>query len=97
MILDIASAPTTNTFLAAFVLINLSAIESAYIKPLQTAWISNAGHSLIFNFFCKIHAVLGKTLSGVVVATIIKSISFGCKFASLIAFFAASKAKSLVN
>ena len=49
------------------------------------------------NFFCKIQAVLGKTLSGVVVATIIKSISLDSKFASLIAILDASYARSLVN
>ena len=35
-------------------------------------------------------AVLGKTLSGVVVATMIKSISLGYKFASVSAILAAS-------
>ena len=49
------------------------------------------------NFFCKIHAVLGNTLSGVVVATIIKSISLDFMLASLIAILAASYARSLVN
>ena len=49
------------------------------------------------NFFCKIQAVLGNILSGVVVATRIKSISLDCMFASLIAILAASYARSLVS
>ena len=42
---------------------------------MQTACKSNAGQPWIFNLCCNKQAVLGKITSGVVVATIIKSIS----------------------
>ena len=89
------SAPTTSALLAAPVLIMASATLIAYTKPLQTAWISNAGQPAIPSLFCKMQALDGNTMSGVDVATMMRSISPGCKPAACKAFFAASKAKSL--
>lgn len=50
----------------------------------------------MFSFFWTRAAVAGKVLSGVVVATIIKSTSFLSNLADLIAFRAAKQAKSEV-
>ena len=52
---------------------------------------------MIPNFVWTLQAILGKILSGVVVATIIRSISLELMPALFIAFLAASKAKSLVS
>ena len=60
------------------------ATEIAKTNPAQTAWTSNET-ALIFNFFWIRAAVAGKVLSGVVVATIIRSISFLFKLEDLIA------------
>ena len=68
----------------------------AYIKPAHTACTSNAGQPEIPNLCCTIVAVEGNCISGVAVATMIKSILSGETFASANAKRAAAAAKSLV-
>ena len=63
------------------------------MKPLQVAAKSKAKALTAPRLVCTKQAVEGKTISGVIVATIITSISFGLRFASARAFFAASVAK----
>ena len=44
------------------------------MKPLHTAWMSKAGACCTPSFDCRMQAVLGNTMSGVVVPTTMKSI-----------------------
>ena len=96
IIRDKVSAPTTSALLAAPVFINLSATLSAYIKPVHTACISKAAEPRTPKRSCNKQAVLGKTRSGVVVATIIKSTSSALTEAASIAIRAACSARSQV-
>ncbi|EAL59879.1 hypothetical protein WwSim0461 [Wolbachia endosymbiont of Drosophila simulans] len=97
-ILDIISAPITNAYLILLLdFMSESATVTAYIKPEHAACTSKANAFLHFNLLCTIVAQLGKVLSGVVVATIIKSISSTEILAFSIALFAAFTARSDVS
>ena len=90
------SAPMTSAFFAMPLLIYALAVVMAYIKPAHTACTSNAGQPSMPNLCCTMVAVAGNCISGVAVATIIKSISCAGTLASSNAFKAACTAKSLV-
>ena len=70
-------------------------MDRAKTNPAQTAWTSKAAHLIPIFFWTRV-AVEGKVLSGVVVATIIKFISFLSIVEFAIAFRAAYEAKSEV-
>ena len=91
------SAPITQTLSYTPAGINCDETDIPKRKPLQTDEISNATALYASILSCTLAAVDGATLSGVEVATIIKSISSFFKPAFSIAFKAASEAKSLVN
>src|SRR4029078_5925148 len=71
-----------------------SASASAYTKPEHTACTSNAGPPAAPIFACRMLAVDGKMMSGVVVATTIRSTSAGASVAAASALRAAASAKS---
>jgi hypothetical protein len=74
-----------------------SATAIAYAKPEHTAWISKAAEPLLMpSLFCSRHAVLGKTKSGVEVATMIRSIACASMPAASMARCDAASARSLV-
>ena len=90
------SAPTTRTFFTPPALMNLSAMVSAYTNPVQTACTSNAGQPAISSFACNNEAVLGNIWVGVVVATIMRSISLFVIPAASMALTEAWYARSVV-
>ena len=65
------------------------------MKPLHTACTSNTGQFLMPSLACRMHAVLGKIMSGVVVATMMSPISCGAIPAASIALRLALSARSL--
>src|SRR5690554_5712015 len=85
-----------SAFLLEPVRMNFSAVARAYTKPLHTAWISNAGQPSMPSRACRIQAQLGKTLSGVVVANTIRSMSLASMPAASMALRAACSARSTV-
>lgn len=75
----------------------LSAVAMPYAKPEHTACTSNAAPLFLMpSLFCKRHAVLGNTKSGVDVATMMRSIDCGSMPAAAMAFCEAMSARSLV-
>ena len=94
-ILERVSLPTTNTLLAAPVLMNCSAVVNANTKPEHTDCKSKAGHEAPIAY-CSMVAVAGKILSGVVVARIIRSKSDASMPAISSALLEAISAKSQV-
>ena len=76
VIFEKVSAPIIRAFLYVPLFNILLAMDKAYIKPEHTAEMSNAGQSFFIpRFLFTRHDVEGAFLSGVAVATIIKSIS----------------------
>src|SRR6266567_193853 len=75
----------------------MSAIASAYTKPLHTAWTSNAAPPLAPSLACRMHALDGKIMSGVVVATTMRSSSDAEIPAAASACREAASARSLVS
>ena len=93
---DITSAPTTSAVLACPPRMYKSAVFIAYTKPPHTACMSNAAlRFFIPSLSCRMQAVLGNTWSGVVVATITRSISSVSIPAAEIARRLACRARSL--
>ena len=73
MIEDNFSAPMISTFWYVPLSINWRPISSAYRKPVQAASRSNAAALAAPSSCCTMQAVAGKGMSGVMVATMIKS------------------------
>src|SRR5687767_8466651 len=94
MMLDITSAPTTSACRLPPDDTMCAAVVNAYVKPEQAATRSYPHARDAPIFACSTHAVLGKRVSGVVVATRMKSISAGVSPALLIADNDASLARS---
>ena len=91
------SAPTTSAQRAPPVRIMASATVSASIKPLHTACTSKAAPPGAPNLLCKMQAVEGKTISGVEVATMIRSTSLALRPAAPSALRQACRARSLLK
>ena len=89
------SAPTTSALVAAPLLIIASATVSAYTKPEHTACTSKAAQPWMPSFCCSRQAVDGNTMSGVDVATMIRSISSARTPAASSAASDAGSARSL--
>ena len=70
-----------------------SAVVSAKTKPEQTAWMSKAAPCCMPSLFWTLTAAAGKVLSGVAVASTIRSMSAGVSPALSSAAFAASSAE----
>src|ERR1051326_7429223 len=75
----------------------LSATDRAKTNPEHTAWTSKAAPRVMPSRACTFVATDGKVSSGVVVATTIKSRSFGARWAFSIARVAAFNARSEVS
>src|SRR5262245_16634095 len=75
--LDIVSEPTTTTFECKPAATKAAPTEREYTNPQHAAERSNPQVCLIPSFSCSRQAVDGKNISGVTVATINNSISFG--------------------
>ena len=98
MMREKTSVPTTSAQRVEPERINLSATVMAYTKPVQTACKSKAGLELATpSLRCKIAAVLGNIMSGVDVATIIRSTSSADLPAASSAWEQASVARSLAE
>jgi len=67
---------------------------SEYVNAEHAAPRSNPHADVAPSFACRLHAVLGKIVSGVVVPTTMKPMSFGVRPASSIALRAAGSAMS---
>ena len=94
---DSVSAPMTSARLIWPLRMKALAVAKAYMKPAQTACTSKAGTPARPRRSCTTTAVLGKTMSGVVVATMIISIDAASMPAASMARRAARYARSLVS
>jgi len=91
------SAPTTSARVARPPRMNWSAVATAYTKPLHTACTSKAAQPpRMPSLSCRITAVAGNIMSGVVVATMMRSMSSGVRPAASSARRLACSARSLV-
>jgi hypothetical protein len=90
------SAPMTSTVSAVWAMMKCWPISSAKRKPEQAASMSNAAAWLAPILRCTTQAVEGKGMSGVIVATMIKSICSGVTRARAMATSAALAARSEV-
>jgi hypothetical protein len=94
MMLDITSAPTTSAWLLLPVDTIWLATPTENVKPEQAAARSKPQHLVAPILFWISAAVLGKNMSGVVVPTMIRSMSAGVSPACAMAFNAASLPRS---
>ena len=91
------SAPMTSARFPCPAFSSASAVASAKTKPEQTACRSKAAPEWMPRLFCTVTALAGNVLSGVEVASTIRSMSAGCNPALSSAFRAAAVARSEVS